>query len=58
MILCILLQKKFHRLKKVKPLDSDEEDEEQGVTGGEREKIANQLFEEDEGKEDEVGLSL
>lgn len=45
-------QKRYKRLKKLKPIDSDEEDDDRASIGGqsadEREALAHELFEDDD----------
>ena len=45
-------QKRYKRLKKLKPIDSDEEDDDRASVGGhsadEREALAHELFEDDD----------
>ena len=47
-----LKQKRYKRLKKLKPIDSDEEDDDRASVGGhsadEREALAHELFEDDD----------
>lgn len=54
----VFSQKKYKRLKKLKPIDSDEEDDDRASIGGhsadEREALAHELFEDDEETEQVV----
>lgn len=55
----IYLQKKFHRLKKVKALDSDEDDEaESAEPNNDRQFIEQQLFEGERDEGDDVLVSI
>ncbi len=53
-------QKRYKRLKKLKPIDSDEEDDDRASVGGhsadEREALAHELFEDDDAEQPPVCL--
>ena len=54
-------QKRYKRLKKLKPIDSDEEDDDRASVGGhsadEREALAHELFEDDDAEQPPVCIS-
>ena len=55
-------QKRYKRLKKLKPIDSDEEDDDRASVGGhsadEREALAHELFEDDDMEQPPVCLMI